>query len=101
MLPCACQRHSDDSGAAIDGSLIYASACARCHGADGCGGIAVGSTAKSRNLCDPAFQSSISDSQIKQTIVKGQGMMPAFGDDYNDAQLSALVRHIRSLKSAR
>jgi mono/diheme cytochrome c family protein len=101
LLPCSCQRHGGDSSAAADGSLIYASVCARCHGADGCGGIAVGSIAKARNLCDVAFQDSTSDAQIKQTITKGRGMMPTFGDDYNDEQLSALVRHIRSLKSAR
>lgn len=60
--------------------------------------MVMGTANKSRNLCDPTFQSSISDAQIKQTISKGQGMMPAFGDDYDEAQLSALARHIRTLK---
>ncbi len=58
----------------------------------------MGSANRARNLCDAAFQASVSDEQIKQTISKGQGMMPAFGDDYDQAQLTALVRHIRSLK---
>lgn len=60
----------------------------------------MGSATKSRNLCEATFQSSVNDAQIKQTISKGQGMMPAFGDDYDEAQLSALVRYLRSLKKA-
>ena len=98
FLLSACQRRTDDTSR-VDGSLIFASACARCHGADGCGGMAMNMASKARNFCDPNFQALISDAQIKQTVSKGQGMMPAFGDEYNDEQLSALVRHIRTLKS--
>jgi len=54
-----------------------------------------------RRLCDAAFQSAISDEQIRQTILKGKSMMPSFGDDYNEAQVTALVRHVRSLKSGK
>jgi len=94
----ACQRNPSESRVAVDGALVFASACARCHGADGCGGIAMGSTAHSRNFCESSFQASHTDEQLKQTISKGKGVMPAFGDDYNEEQLTALVRHIRSIK---
>ncbi len=53
-----------------------------------------------RRLCDAAFQSAITDDQIRQTILKGKGMMPGFGDDYNEEQVKALVKHVRTLKSA-
>jgi mono/diheme cytochrome c family protein len=59
----------------------------------------MGSTSRARNFCDSTFQSSTSDAQIELAIRKGKGVMPAFGDDYNDPQLSALVRQIRTFKT--
>ena len=96
-----CQHKSSESesSAAVDGSIVFASACARCHGTDGCGTMATNPVGTPRRLCDPVFQSAVSDAQIKQTILKGKGMMPGFGDDYNEAQLAALVHHVRTLKS--
>jgi cytochrome c553 len=58
----------------------------------------VGSTVRARNLCDATFQSSVSDAQLKLGISEGKGVMRAYGDEYNEEQMNALVRHIRSLK---
>jgi len=96
-----CQKHSDESHSAVDGSIVFASACARCHGTDGCGSMATNPVGTPRRLCDAAFQSSITDDQIRQTILKGKGMMPGFGDDYNEEQVKALVKHVRTLKAAK
>ncbi len=98
---CACHRSSNESKALADGALIYASTCARCHGADGCGGLVVGSASRARNFCDSGFQRSTSDVQLKSIISQGKGMMPAFGDDYSEEQLTALVRQIRKFGSGR
>jgi mono/diheme cytochrome c family protein len=97
-LSLACNRQTSDSKAAVDGSLIYASACARCHSANGCGGVAIGSAARAQNFCDADFQGNVSDQQLMKSIKQGRGMMPAFGDLYNDEQIAALVRHLRSFK---
>lgn len=91
----ACHRPSTESNPTVDGAIIYASACARCHGVDGCGGLVVGSARRARNFCDPGFQAGTSDVQLKQAISQGKGMMPAFGEDYSDEQLNALARQIR------
>lgn len=96
----SCQKHSDETRA-VDGSIVFASACARCHGTDGCGAMATNPVGTPRRLCDPAFQSSVTDDQIGQTIRKGKGMMPGFGDDYNEEQVKALVRYVRTLKAGK
>jgi cytochrome c oxidase subunit II len=100
MGSVACQHHSNES-TGVDGAVAFASTCARCHGTDGCGALASTPVGTPRRLCDSAFQASISDAQIKQTILKGKGMMPGFGDDYSEAQVTALVHHVRSLKAAK
>jgi mono/diheme cytochrome c family protein len=93
-LALGCHRETKP---AVDGSLIFASTCARCHGTNGCGGMVAGRANRSPNLCDPSFQSAFNDAQIKDMIKNGKGMMPGF-DAYNDEQLAALVRFVRSLK---
>ncbi len=95
----ACHRPEGESKPAVDGAILYASACARCHGTDGCGGIVIGSASRARNFCDAAYQASASDVQLKQAISQGKGMMPAFGEDYIEQQLTALVRQIRKFGS--
>ena len=51
-----------------------------------------------RNFRDHAFQTTRTDAQIKETIMNGKGTaMPPFGAVFDDAQLGALVAHVRSL----
>ena len=79
------------------GKSLFASACARCHGPEGAGGLALfdGGPAP-RNFHDHAFNASHTDEQIKLTIVNGKGVgMPAFGTTFTDAQLDALVAYVR------
>lgn len=55
-----------------------------------------------RNFTDHAFQETHTDFDIQTTIVNGRGTgMPPFGPTFNDAQLNALVAHVRSLDSER
>jgi mono/diheme cytochrome c family protein len=96
LLP-ACNRQENETKPIVDGARIFASTCARCHGADGCGGDAIGLPSRSR-ICN--VQASLSDQQAKQFIKQGKGSMPAFGDEFNDEQIAALVHHIRSFKPA-
>ena len=81
------------------GRELYASTCARCHGADGSGGLALfDGGARPTNFQDHAFQSTRSDEQLRLGIVNGKGSgMPSFGVIFDEQQLRSLVAHLRSL----
>jgi len=83
---------------------MFATVCATCHGMDGTGhGPAAESlNPKPRNYTDPAWQASITDAQLKETILKGgQGvgkspMMPGQPQLADQPEvLDGLVRIIR------
>jgi len=92
-----CHHAASDGDAAVDedAERIFANVCARCHGADGKGGIAAGAANAPRNFCDSAFQASRTDEDLKQVIQKGKGAMPAFGTLFSDSDLTGLVRKLR------
>lgn len=73
-----------------DGANLYARHCAGCHGYQGKGGVGV-------PLALVDFQYAVSDQYLRRTIRLGRPgrVMPAF-DDLNDADIDAIVRHIRS-----
>lgn len=76
--------------AAIDGGELYTRYCMACHGDDGNGGVGV-------PLAMPGFLNHVTDDYLFKTIRNGrQGrVMPAFAE-LSDAQVNALVKHIRS-----
>jgi len=91
----ACEKKAD----AAQGRDLFASTCARCHGADGSGGLPVfdGGPAP-RNFHDHSFQRERTDEQLRLTIINGKGTgMPSFGTLFDEAQLRSLVAHVRSL----
>ncbi len=71
------------------GDELYARHCSSCHGVDGKGGVGV-------PIALPSFLNSVSNEYLKKTIRLGRPgrIMPAF-DVLSDAQLSAIVKHIR------
>lgn len=50
--------------------------CVSCHGQLGRGDGPQGPMVKARDLSDPAWQASVTDAQIAETITKGRGRMP-------------------------
>lgn len=92
----ACRHEAPSDDARADGEKIFGNVCARCHGADGKGGVAAEGAAAPRNFCDHAFQTSRSDQDLKTVIRKGKGGMPAFGDLFSESDLSSLVLKLRS-----
>jgi len=72
------------------GDELYATHCSSCHGKDGKGGVGI-------PLALPAFLDSVSDIYLKKTIRHGRPgrIMPAFVT-LSDAQLKAIVQHLRS-----
>ena len=89
-----CEKKSE----AAEARDLFASTCARCHGADGAGGLPqVAGGAAPRNFHDHEFQRTHTDAQIKLTIVNGKGTgMPGFGATFSDEQLKGLIAHVRS-----
>src|SRR4051812_44868448 len=67
--------HSPAGGAGgkSQAELMFGTVCATCHGADGSGNgpAAASLNPKPRNYTDQAWQASITDEQIKETILKG------------------------------
>ena len=74
------------------------SLCVGCHGPVGQGDGTSGGSMGARNLSDPKWQASVSDSQIVTSITSGRGRMPAFS--LPQETLAGLVRLIRSMSSA-
>ena len=74
---------------APDGGQLYRANCAACHGDKGDGGVGV-------PLALPAFLESVDDGFLQRTIRLGRPgrVMPAF-TKLSDAQITAIVRHIR------
>jgi mono/diheme cytochrome c family protein len=97
VVSLGCSR--SEAGQPPDGRALFASACARCHGETGGGGLPLFKGGPSpRNFRDHGFQSDHTDEQIRMAIVNGKGTgMPGFGRAFDDAQLAALVAHVRSL----
>ncbi len=79
--------------------------CAMCHGADGKADTSMGRHMKIADLTSAAWQKSVSDAEIRQTIVDGvhrtkdgvHQMMSGFGGRLSDAEISALVGTVRDL----
>jgi mono/diheme cytochrome c family protein len=101
LTACHHPSASTETEANQSGEQIFGSICAKCHGADGKGGIAAGGANPPRNFCDSAFQASRSDDDLKQVIQKGKGGMPAFGTMFSDSDLQGLVHKLRSFDPAR
>lgn len=100
LLASGCHRSEGDPAAA-NAEQTFASVCAKCHGADGKGGVPAAEGANPpRNFCDASFQASRTDEDLKQVIRKGKGGMPAFGNLFSDADLLGLVHKIRSFNPA-
>ena len=84
------------------GAVLYEKACARCHGADGKGGVASGETSgvASRDLSDPAWQKTVTDDELRTVVRDGRRQMPAFGHVLSIDKIDTVVKHVRTLKRA-
>jgi cytochrome c6 len=83
--------------AAADGAALYKAKCAMCHGADGSGATPMGKSMKLRDLRSPEVQKQ-TDAELTKWTADGKGKMPAYKGKLTDAEISALVAHMRTLK---
>jgi len=80
-----------------DGTAIFKSKCAICHGADGKGQTPTGRSLKVRDLSSKEVQNQ-SDAELQKIIADGKGTMPSFKSALDQASIDALIAFIRSLK---
>ena len=88
-----------DAAPADLGAKVFAQRCALCHGPNG-HGDGPGSKAlnpKPRNFHDTAYMSSRTDAQLLATIHTGKGAMPKWGGVLSEAEITAVLAHIREL----
>lgn len=99
-LLAACGEKKPRPGEAkLTGKQIFAAICARCHGAEGMGGLPTGAGPGPRRFRDLEFQRTRSDEDIARTIRAGKGIgMPPFGNTFDDQQIKALIQEIRSFR---
>lgn len=95
-----CKRKEIEGDTHAEAKHLFDSVCAKCHGADGRGGVpsAEGQPAP-RNFCDSAFQASRTDADLKNVIKNGKGPMPPFGALFDDTQTTLLVSYIRAFNT--
>src|SRR3954447_6814728 len=83
--------------AAADGAALYKAKCASCHAANGNGDTAMGKAMKLRDLRSPEVQKQ-TDAELTKVTADGKGKMPAYKGKLTDAEITALVAHMRALK---
>jgi mono/diheme cytochrome c family protein len=79
--------------AAADAAADFKAKCAMCHGADGAGKASMGT----KDMGSADVQK-MSDADLTAEITNGKGKMPAYKGKLTDAQISDLVKYVRTLK---
>jgi mono/diheme cytochrome c family protein len=85
------------ASAQASGADIYKAKCAMCHGPDGSASTPMGKNMGLKPLSSPEVQK-MSDAEITALITNGKGKMPAAKGKLSDADISAVVKYIRTLK---
>jgi cytochrome c6 len=85
------------AGAQGSGADIYKTKCAQCHGADGSGSTSMGKTMGLKPLSSAEVQG-MSDADLTALITNGKGKMLAYKSKLSDADISALVKYVKTLK---
>jgi mono/diheme cytochrome c family protein len=95
---CAQAAPASQETTRIDGRQLFAQACAKCHAADGSGGLPMAANGpRPIDLRDPGWQRTRTDEAIEAAIRDGRGAMPTFSGVLTPEQIRALARHVRSL----
>lgn len=79
---------------ADDAAALYTAKCAMCHGATGAGDTPMGKKLALKALGSTEVQKK-ADADFIKVIAKGSGKMPAFESKITDAQIKDLVAVIR------
>jgi len=80
-----------------DGAALFRS-CVACHGADGAGQTPTGKMMKVRDLRSADVQKQ-TDMELMKIISGGKGKMPAYGKKMTTPEITAIIAHMRTLRS--
>src|SRR3954471_1263540 len=75
--------------------VTWVKQCATCHGKRGRGDGPQSPMVKAKDLTDVAWQETVTDAQLVETIKKGKGKMPAF--NLPESMVTELVAKIREM----
>lgn len=78
-----------------DAAATYKAKCFACHGEKGSGDTTMGKKLGVRNFATPAVQGQ-TDAALNKIVTEGKNKMPAYGGKISDADIKALVAHIRT-----
>ncbi|HEU5058978.1 MAG TPA: cytochrome c [Kofleriaceae bacterium] len=98
-LLCLAACRDQIAGGRADGAAIFAEACARCHGPNGEPDAASVARLGVKPLTSDNVQQRLTDEEIRRQIVRGSEnkQMPSFAGALSDAQVEAVIEHVRTL----
>ncbi|HYM80859.1 MAG TPA: cytochrome c [Candidatus Limnocylindria bacterium] len=81
------------------GAAVYTKRCVLCHGSEGKGDGpgAAGLNPKPRNHTDGAYMNARTDADLLNVIRNGKGSMPPWGKILSEAEIQAVLAHVRTL----
>jgi cytochrome c6 len=81
-----------------DAKTTFDAQCAKCHGKDGRAKSLHAKHVHARDMTDAAWQDSVTDERLFNSISNGKGKMPDFKKKLSEDQIDALVRYVRQFK---
>lgn len=81
-----------------EADALFAKKCATCHGKDGSAKTFKAKFNHARDLTDSAWQATVSDERLFNSITNGRGSMPAWGKKLSEEEINSLVTYVRHLK---
>jgi len=79
------------------GQDTFKAKCAMCHGADGSASTGMGKSMGLKPLGSPEVQK-MSAADLTTLVTDGKGKMPAFKGKLTDAQITDVVKYVKTLK---
>jgi len=101
-LVCLAGCRDQIAGGRADGAAIFSEVCARCHGPEGEPDAANVARLGVKPLTSENVQHQLSDDDIRHQILRGSEnkQMPSFAGALSEAQVDAVIAHVRTLGSA-
>lgn len=95
--PTTAQKRAGRAGSqtAVDAKSLFKQRCAKCHGLDGRANTVMGENGAAPNFTDRAWQESVGDKRLTDSINHGREAMPSFKNKLSQKQVQALVAYIR------
>lgn len=85
---------NEQQGQEVAGDMLWRQQCARCHGRDGRGGMAMPGSGPVADL----RVSTLAENEIIEVVTRGRRAMPAFGNDLDAESIRVLAKKVLSLR---